>query len=366
MIYIALAILLILIFGASINKFSPVIDFVASLVLLVAEMFLFWVATENLNFTYSDLIVYYSNYVEAINWNWTAFLQTHQFEILYDFIIWLIAKLSIGFGYFMNRHDFVMVINCLKIVLIYFGLRKVKSGFFSALVASMFLWYQYSNLFSYNLLRQGLALSFLLVVIISFSKKRSVLNFIIGLVILCFVHKSMIYLGLLSGLGAVLINKKIVKRNWLYFFAAVGSVLYLTKLNSALLSRLPVNLVQLYQTTDLQGMAANIGSETNSLKYWLLTLLFLSATCLLYYNNRESKLTALLHDYIFIINIVYLFMGFIPFSFRIAMSAWFLFPVMLFVFIDEKSKNKFILYTIAVIFIVAEGWAAGPFTVLGG
>lgn len=366
MIFLSGSILFFLVIFTGMLKMNRTAELVLSATLLVLELVTFWIATEKLNFAYSDLIVYYSDYIQSITLKWGEFLQNHQFEFFYDTLVWLLAKLSLFTGAVLSRHDFVMFINFIKIVIMFLGLRQIKSGFFSAMVASIYLWYQYSNLFSYNLLRQGLALGILAVIIVSFSKEQKPGKFILALILVCFLHKSMIYLGLLSGLIVLMIKKGFFKREWLYIGSVLGAFLYVTGLNGVLLSKLPFNLIQLYQSSLVQTMAAGIGSGTNDIKYLLLSIAFLIATYVLFRKNKSDTLTGLIHDYIFTISIVYLFMGFIPFSFRIAMSGWFLFPITLFNFIDEKFKNTTFWYVLLVLFLVLEGWAASPFTVLGG
>lgn len=365
MVFMTWIMLFVLVVCTSIKRTNFFDDFLG-LTFLSLEMFFFWMATVKLDFAYSDLIVYYATYVQSISWNWSTFVQMHQFEFFYDIIVWIIAKIFKAFSVVLSRHDFVLIINYIKILIIYFGIRRIKSPYFSALVASIFLWYQYSNLFSYNLLRQGLALGFLVVVIISFSKTKNIFKYLIMLIFLCFLHKSMIYLGLLSGIGVLLIYKKVINRKWLYVGVVLGSVLYVTKSNGVLLSKLPINFVQLYQSSDVQSMAASIGSTTNDVRYLFFTLIFLCATYFILKSAPNNLLISVIHDYIFLISIIYLFMGFIPFSFRIVMSAWFLFPIMLFIYIDKKFRYSFVLYFLIVIFIVIEGWAAGPFIILGG
>lgn len=344
------------------------------------EIIFFFNATKNLNFRYSDLIVYYGYYQTMLGWDWNTFLTTHPFEFGYDVIVFAIAKIQEGLGEQFTAHDFVLMLVVLMIVVVYFAAKIQTNRSSAVFIALLYLWYQYSNVFSYNIVRQGLALAFLSLSISLYQKYKKILPALIVMIVAVTVHRSILFLGFVPFFIIILkqlrydqsLNNNslhtlshtkdslISKQMWL--FLLVGVLAYVTKLNS-ILGKLPISLVQTYQSDSVVMMANNIGSETNSLHFLLIALGYLGMVSIIWHYS-STKINDLNPFYMlfFVDTVIYLFMGFIPFSFRVEFAALFVLPL-IFGIIIYRTENR-VLYMILLIFVIILGYRTGPFYLL--
>lgn len=343
------------------------------------EVVCFFNATKNLNFGYSDLIVYYGYYQTMLGWNWTDFLSLHPFEIGYDLIVFIIAKIQYVLGWQFTAHDFVLILAILMVVIVYFAAKIQTNRSSAVFIALLYLWYQYSNVFSYNIVRQGLALAFLSLSISLYQKYKKIFPAFIVLVIAITFHSSILFLGVIpffiivfkhlkyiqtnrESLSNTSVNNDILISPKMWIFLLVGILAYVTKLNS-FLGKLPISLLQTYQSDSVAAMAAGIGSETNSLHFLLISLGYMGIVSVIWYYNR-AKIDDLYPFYLlfFYDTVIYLFMGFVPFSFRIEFAALYILPL-IFGIIIYRTGNK-VFYMVLLLIVIILGYYTGPFYLL--
>lgn len=336
-------------------------------------------ATKNLNFGYSDLIVYYGYYQTMLGWNWTDFLSLHPFEIGYDLIVFIIAKIQYVLGWQFTAHDFVLILAILMVVIVYFAAKIQTNRSSAVFIALLYLWYQYSNVFSYNIVRQGLALAFLSLSISLYQKYKKIFPAFIVLVIAITFHSSILFLGVIpffiivfkhlkyiqtnrESLSNTSVNNDILISPKMWIFLLVGILAYVTKLNS-FLGKLPISLLQTYQSDSVAAMAAGIGSETNSLHFLLISLGYMGIVSVIWYYNR-AKIDDLYPFYLLFFSdtVIYLFMGFVPFSFRIEFAALYILPL-IFGIIIYRTGNK-VFYMVLLLIVIILGYYTGPFYLL--
>lgn len=343
------------------------------------EIVFFFNATKNLNFRYSDLIVYYGYYQTMLGWDWNTFLTAHPFEFGYDVIVFAIAKIQAGLGWQFTAHDFVLILVILMVVVVYFAAKIQTNRSSAVFIALLYLWYQYSNVFSYNIVRQGLALAFLSLSISLYQKYKKILPALIVMIVAVTIHRSILFLGFVPFFIIILkqlrydrnLNNSlytsfhvkdslISKQMWL--FLLVGVLAYVTKLNS-ILGRLPISLVQTYQSDSVVMMANNIGSETNSLHFLLIALGYLGIVSLIWhYSSTKNNDLNPFYMLFFVDTIIYLFMGFIPFAFRVEFAALYILPLILGIIIYRTGNRVF--YIILLILVIILGYRTGPFYLL--
>lgn len=343
------------------------------------EVVCFFNATKNLNFGYSDLIVYYGYYQTMLGWNWTDFLSLHPFEIGYDLIVFIIAKIQYVLGWQFTAHDFVLILAILMVVIVYFAAKIQTNRSSAVFIALLYLWYQYSNVFSYNIVRQGLALAFLSLSISLYQKYKKIFPAFIVLVIAITFHSSILFLGVIpffiivfkhlkyiqtnrESLSNTSVNNDILISPKMWIFLLVGILAYVTKLNS-FLGKLPISLLQTYQSDSVAAMAAGIGSETNSLHFLLISLGYMGIVSVIWYYNR-AKIDDLYPFYLLFFSdtVIYLFMGFVPFSFRIEFAALYILPL-IFGIIIYRTGNK-VFYMVLLLIVIILGYYTGPFYLL--
>lgn len=359
------------------NKFDlGTITFFLGLLELIA----FFYSTRNLNFRYSDLIAYYGYYQAMLEWNWNNFLVLHPFEFGYDLIVYVIAKIQYILGWPLTAHDFVIVLSFLTVIVIYFAARIQTNKSSAVFIATLYLWYQYSNVFSYNIVRQGIALAFLSLSISLYQRYRKIIPAFLVMMVATTFHKSIIFLGFIpliiiiikylkynmsnsNDIYSVSHNRNGLISKQMWFFLVVGILLYVTKLNS-ILGNLPISLLETYQSESVVSMAANLGkSEPNSLHFLLISLGYLGIISLIWQYNR-TKIDDLYPFYLvfFVDTVIYLFMGFVPFSFRIEFAALYILPLMLGIIIYRIGNR--VLYIVLLLIVITLGYYSGPFYLL--
>ncbi|WP_156310317.1 EpsG family protein [Leuconostoc lactis] len=343
------------------------------------EIIFFFNATKNLNFGYSDLIVYYGYYQTMLGWNWTDFLSLHPFEFGYDLIVFIIAKIQYALGWQFTAHNFVLILTILMVAIVYFAAKIQTNRSSAVFIALLYLWYQYSNVFSYNIVRQGLALAFLSLSISLYQKYRRILPAFVVLVIATTFHSSILFLGAIpffiivfkhlkytqaskESLSNTSINNNVLISQKMWFFLLVGTLAYVTRLNS-FLGKLPISLLQTYQSDSVAALAAGIGIETNSLHFLLIALGYMGIVSFIWYYNR-TKIDDLYPFYLLFFSdtVIYLFMGFVPFSFRIEFAALYILPL-IFGIIIYRTGNK-VFYMVLLLVVITLGYYTGPFYLL--
>nr|WP_263431475.1 EpsG family protein [Leuconostoc gasicomitatum] len=343
------------------------------------EIIFFFNATKGLNFAYSDLVVYYGYFQTMMEWDWNTFQTLHPFEFGYDFVVFIIAKIPYALGLQLTAHDFVLILVILAIIVIYFAAKIQTNRSSAVFISLLYLWYQYSNVFTYNIVRQGVALAFLCLSISLYHKYNKIGTSLFVMIVAVMFHKSIFFLGLLPFF--IIVYKNISKNHKsnneyyelsieknrlisvkMWLFLCLGVIAYITKLNS-LLGRLPISLVQTYQSDSVVTMAVDLGSITNSLHFLLLSIGYLVIISLIWYFNRK-KIDDLKPFYLlfFIDTIIYLFMGFVPFSFRVEFGALYVLPLILGIIIYRTGNRLYYIALLAIVIIL--GYYTGPFYLL--
>lgn len=337
-------------------------DRLSLLIGIFAAVFLFQ-STRDLNFIYSDLRTYYGYFSTMHVWSFETFLASHPFEFIYDLSTFGLAKLDQYLNLGMTAHDFVMTYEILSLFIVYFAATKIFNKRQSVTVALIYMVYQYQEIFAYNLLRQSIALAVSLLAIVFYSNKHYWTVFLFFL-FATQIHSSMM---LIVVIPMLLISFEQFKSNiqWMSAFwwfvlliSIFGSV---TKLNR-ILSYLPINLVQTYQSGEVSNMALTAGDNTDSLKYLVMSIGIVLLVVILKNLSNANLEIFVLYRLIFLVAIAYQMMSFIPFTYRILFSGFYFVPLLVSsVIFRSNKKYLIILFTLV---IIISGIAASPFNTL--
>ncbi|WP_195318723.1 EpsG family protein [Weissella cibaria] len=340
--------------------FSKVGSLFIGLCFISSVFVVYWNKAGDLNFVYSDLITYYSNFVMSQKWDFNEFQNFHVFEIGYDLLVWIFSKLCMAWGVTITHYEFTLTIFGLSLLIIYFACLQLFTGGLAALITGAYMWYQYFNLFSFNIIRQGMALAICLLATTIYLKNNKPIVSISVMVIACAFHESVTYTGLVPLLLIIIFsNNKLRFEKSLEIVAVIAALLYVTRLNGIVLSKLPMNLVQTYQDQSILLMAQKGGINANDPKLLIMSIVMLVFMRFLANDNIVLKK---IYYMMLVISIEFFLMGFVVYSYRIAYSAFFFVPFAVFYYIENKIKtHKSLVLLCFVICIIAFSWEATPF-----
>lgn len=338
-------------------------SFFLGMIFLIFIYILYWKEAKNLNFIYSDLITYYSNFVVSQNWNINEFQRLHEFEFGYDLLVWIFAKICLFWEIPITHYEFTLIIFGLSLLIIFFACSQLFTGGMAALITTTYMWYQYFNLFSFNIVRQGLALAIcLLAITIYLRRNRLYVSFLV-MIVACSFHQSILYTGLVPLLIiAGFSNNRIKFQKVLEIITLITAALYLTRVNGSVFSKLPLNLVQAYQDQSIILMAQKGGIVANDPKLLFMTGIML---CMMKFLANDNIVLQKIYYIMLIVSIEFFLMGFVLYSYRIAYSAFFLIPFGLFLYIEKNIYTHKSLVLISIVAgIIIFSWEATPFYML--
>ena len=239
-----------------------------------------------------------------------------------------------------------------------FGLETVP------FVMIQYIFFNIFNTISLIVVRQGLAIGILVLALANYLTGKK--KFSIVLMLIAAQFHSTAYLMVLAILVIEIFK---INLNLLLFFWGVSSVLYITGWNQILVEHLPFNSQYLANYTGelWTGQSAIYGQTPNSLKYLIYSAVFLFVMLIFQRFFLKNDVGALLLMRVYVVwNTLFLILGFVAFSSRIALYSWMLLPFILFyVFWTSSSlKNYYPLLLILWILIGLKnlpifGWIAG-------
>lgn len=272
-------------------------------------------------------------------------MQNTQFEItstdpLFAFLMWIASNLFDSFELFIILIWGIVFLNYTKAVNLLFDNNESLFVIFSYL--NFFLFFNYIL----NVIRQGMAISFLILALASLvnGKHKKNYEFYLYILVAPLFHNTAIYGSvILLMLKHINIRLKTVIKIWLIFV-----VLFLTNFNRIFLL-LPIDYYSLY-TSD--SIIQHYG-ETNRLDFLIFSIIFGIIGIYLYYKVTKKIEYEIIVKYYLLMNILFLALGFISFSDRLAGYSWLIIPLILWKGFEKSSQYRIIAFLLLIIFIVS-------------
>lgn len=286
---------------------------------------------------------------DALNYAERTILYTYMpFELLntnitedaaFNILQWILAQFTDSIKAFLLLVWFIIFVNITVAAKNVFKPNEVLFVVFAYL--TYFIFFDYAL----NAVRQGLAISFLIVALsIIVSKKRN-LYFYIALALAPLMHVSALPLSIaLMILKRKFITLKFVGMIWMVALAA-----FVTGLNAELLGNLRGSLDD-YTSTYVLG---NIGDSFNRIDFMLFSVFFAVLLALMKrYIVEDQESFAILFKFYLLANSYFLFFGFINFSDRLASYSWMLIPLILFQGIQNTVNLRYKRVLLVVLFFI--------------
>jgi len=278
------------------------------------------------------------------NMKYVKFLEAFditRFEGLFTIYLWLVARIS-------TNQVFFMVLNLLIILsLMLLALRKIIS-----LNALMLIAFGYMSLFTFynlttNILRQGFASAFVIFSIVCLIKNKYFKSLIL-LIIATFFHTSAVIV-----LPLLIVKKFNYQLKSILIIYVFSAFMMFSGLNSIVL-----NIFQLVDSTIIGSSIVSYSQEsiierygpTNRFDFFIFNTFWLVLGLLAYkYLINKDAIYKLIISFYAILTSIFMILGFIAYSDRIAAYSWILIPLVLVYPVDNISKRYKKLYLIGLI-----------------
>jgi hypothetical protein len=227
-------------------------------------------------------------------------------QTIYLMILWLLF--CIPFGYFIN---------------------KLFPTWKSAIVLFSYMNFVFFYNYADNALRQGIAISFLLVALyMVLNKKKPYIFMIIG---------SLIHWTCLP-FSVVIYSYKFRLRTLLVTWG-IFCLLFITNLNAKVVGPL-WSLIPNIDTYTSVNSLNSYGNQVNRLDFLILSASVLVTSLFLYYFMHRNEMYMKIIKVYISFNALFLLFGFISFSDRLAVYSWFLIPVLIWFPILNATKYR--------------------------
>ncbi|TKG98976.1 EpsG family protein [Peribacillus simplex] len=309
----------------------------------------FEVANFEFSMTKDDMHVYVSEFHAYHQITLSEAFSISNKEPLFTFYQWTLAQISISPLFFQSS------IYVLFISIFLFALRKIFLPWHLLLVffsyLTFFLFFNYIT----NVIRQGIAISLLVTGICSLlSQKRNNVTFYISLILAPLFHATSLPFSL------VLILQKKFKLNlkFLIFVWVASALLFLTNLNSKILGRLTPYMPSLEEYNSANVMASYNG--VNRIDFLLFSAFWIVFAVIVknYWVKHNDVYEKMINIYT-MFNIIFLLLGFVAFSDRIASYSWFLIPLLIWIPAFKLKKYNSFVYPIILLLFLTVGFITG-------
>lgn len=262
-------------------------------------------------------------------------------EPLFDLLQWLIVNTTGSFNFFLVTAWLIIFLN------ITFSVKRMFPANYILFV--LFSFSCYFIFFSYilNTMRQGLAISFIILAISLLITNRDKMLFYLSIVAAPLFHISAL------PISVVLLITRFFDVKLKYILTAwVGAIfLFVTNLNSLLFSRFNHTLMDSYTS---EGVLSSY-SSTNRLDFLLFSVFFgvLFLLASKFFFNHQNKEYSELIKYYLILNTYFLCLGFIGFSDRVASFSWMLIPILIWKVVPETTNARLKSLVIITSFLIS-------------
>lgn len=271
-----------------------------------------------------DISIYFKNYVHARGYDLRDYLAEFGHEWLFLTYTWLCAWSGLSFGDFLllNR-AFVLLAYC------YFALWSLQQPVLAALASMLFVISPFFESYAFIIIRQGLALGFVLPAFVRLSERRLIGAAVWGGLAVA-LHVSSFFFLCLAALACSR-RLKMLALNRVYVAAALFTVaLYVSDLPATLFSgSLGRSISHFEKLSDLTTYYAGrytIGFKENFFYLSSFQLLL----CLAFLSMKSGKFEKLkdISRFCILITMAYMLLSGMAFHDRITYMAWTLLPIL--------------------------------------
>ncbi|MFR2313173.1 MAG: EpsG family protein [Weissella confusa] len=337
---------------------------------------LYVVGVHGLNFNElgPDLPTYYRHYLTYIHWSLSDFLHGMTLDPGYEWYSYILAKLSAFVHGAFSMPGYFSVSLLIMMGLVYGSAKRFVTTGEAVIVALMYLPFSVTNLFMFNLVRQGIAVAVGFYAVFLLEKHtKLVFGFILAFIAWT-MHSSVVYMIFLPYFvvkaATWYLENQTIKRI-LYALNGIGILLYVSRTSGMLFGRLPIGFIQKYQSPAmLQQVKVNPTLAGYSTHYLIYGLIVLVAILALDLANRKQLTTVkkgaeVLCNLTLLILAEFFVLGFLPYSYRILETALFMIPL-LYAIVQKSNHLWRTVIVLLAIAILVQGWPSSPFSVLGG
>ena len=306
--------------------------------LLFVYVSILLVTTDNISL---DMKQYIDEFLLFDQFNIVQALGFSSRESLFVIFQWLTAQIS------NDPRFFYFSIWLVFATLLIFSLRRMFKPW--QLLVVFFVYLNFFLTFNYitNTVRQGLAISIILVAVTTLIKNNNnKLLFYTSIIVAPFLHNTSIVLSL----ALLIIRFRKFNLRTLLILWSLFSLLYITNLNSSLLSPLSsfVGDIESYTSSSI---IESYGSGVNRLDFLIFSVFWIIYSCFLYSKTKNEQYKTLIRIYI-AFNIYFLAFGFIAYSDRIAAYSWFLIPLLVLYPLFKLPNRRLTVSVVIIAFII--------------
>lgn len=261
-------------------------------------------------------------------------------EPLFSFLQWLTANSIGSFRLFLVLVWTIIFINLIKALKNIF--LKPDVLFVFASYITFFIFFNYVL----NVMRQGLAISFIILAIsVLISKKNKKTSFYIPIILAPLFHITSLPLSVIL----LILRWFKVRFKTIFLLWLISIILFITHLNQKFLSNLPFEQLELYSSERFLEQYGLV----NRMDFLLFSVFFAVLGYLIWkysLNKKDTEYELLLKIYI-TFNIYFTLLGFIAYSDRLASYSWMLIPILIWKGVCETNNYRLKSLALLIIFI---------------
>jgi len=263
-------------------------------------------------------------------------------EPLFYLLQWLIVNMTGSFNIFLVIVWGIIVSNIIKSVHNIFPSHYILYVLFSYF--TFFIFFNYVL----NVMRQGLAISFIILGVSYLIKKKDRVDwrFYIPIIIAPMFHVSALPVSIVL----IVLKFSNIDFKWILMSWLGASFLFLTDLNSSFFSGLNIEPIEDYTSTTVLTHY----SETNRLDFFIFSAFFVIISLLIWkyiFSKNNTQYLEVIKCYL-IFNSYFLLLGFIGYSDRLAAYSWMLIPILIWMAVPNTKNQQLKTFIIIIIFIL--------------
>ena len=329
------------------NKYSS--NFIISILILTTIAYI-----PSWNLYRSDMVNYINLFLNINALEFTDLFST-KWEPLFSITVWFISKLT------DSQNLFIISIYLLMVTILLFALRKLYLPQHVIFVLFAFLSYPFFYIYSFNVLRQGIAMMLIILAISLWIEKKYSLKFFLTLIAAGLFHSSSILFS--TALFFMLLFR--LKTRTLLFFWVISAFLFITNLNQLILNFQFIQNSSYVETYTSQRFLEAYGGQTNKLNFFIFSIFFIFLFLYLYKRQQlkeEKKIIYNLLIKVYIVfNSIFLLLGFVAYSDRVASYSWIFIPILTtYPFLHSIKDARLKIFIVLFIFFIV-GLFTSPF-----
>lgn len=270
---------------------------------------------------------------------------------LFFFLQWCIAQFTDSISIFLIIIWGIIYFNIVSSLRKLFDSSDVLFVFFS--YATFFIFFSYVL----NTMRQGLAISFLIVALSAMIYKKKNWTFILSIIIAPIIHIT----ALPISLCLLLLRWFKIKLLPVFLLWVASILLFISGYNSALFKGVQSKLINTYTSDYALGRYSGLTNRVDFLLFSVFIAL-IAFVIWRYILKKDTEYEKLLIYYL-LANSYFLCLGFIAFSDRIAAYSWFIIPILIWKAIPKTKNSRYKVVFVLASFLLT-GILSGGFNVI--